>query len=67
MQYAQALHTIYLDHPGGSFVLGGGLSRIGTFIAPALQSLIGKRAIQTSLITGEETLDGLVKLAIASH
>ena len=29
--------------------------------------LIGKRAIQVSHITGEETLDGLVKLALASH
>ena len=67
MQYAQALQAIYPDHPGSSFVLGGGLSRRGAFIAPALESLIGKRAIQTSLITGEETLDGLVKLAMASH
>jgi hypothetical protein len=67
IQYTQALKAICPDHPGSLFVLGGGLSRRGTFIVPALESLIGKRAIQTSLITGEETLDGLVKLALVSH
>jgi sugar (pentulose or hexulose) kinase len=67
VQYAQALQAICPNHPSSSFLLGGGLSRRGPFIVPALESLIGKRAIQVSHITGEETLDGLVKLALASH
>jgi sugar (pentulose or hexulose) kinase len=67
MQYSQASQAICLNHPGTLFLLGGGLSRRGTFIAPVLESLMGKRALQTSIITGEETLDGLVKLALASH
>jgi sugar (pentulose or hexulose) kinase len=66
MQYAQALKSISLDHPSSSFLLGGGLSRRGAFIAPVLESLIGKVALETPLLTGEETLDGLAKLAHAS-
>ena len=66
VQYSQALEMINADMPGSTFLLGGGLSRRGTFIAPVLESLIGKRAIETTLITGEETLDGLVKLAQAN-
>jgi sugar (pentulose or hexulose) kinase len=63
VQYSQALKGINSDLPCSTFLLGGGLSRRGAFIAPVLESLIGKRAIETTLITGEETLDGLVKLA----
>ena len=66
VQYSQALEMINADMPGSTFLLGGGLSRRGTFITPVLESLIGKRAIETTLITGEETLDGLVKLAEAN-
>lgn len=66
IQYSKALTAINTNIPGHTFLLGGGLSRRGAFIVPVLESLIGKRAIQTNLITGEETLDGLVKLAQAN-
>jgi hypothetical protein len=65
-QYAQALEAIYPHHPSDTFLLGGGLSRRGDFIAPVLESLLGKRVIETPLVTDEETLDGLLKLAKAS-
>lgn len=67
MQYVQAIKAICPDHSSSSFLLGGGLSRRGAFIAPVLESLIGKLSIETPLVTGEETLDGLAKLAHASN
>jgi sugar (pentulose or hexulose) kinase len=66
-QYVQALDTIMPAHPSSVFLLGGGLSRRLPFVRPALESLLGRKCVYNPLRTGEETLDGLLKLAESSH
>ena len=67
LQYADALNAICPTHSADAFLLGGGLSRRGAFIPRVLETLLGKRAIEPPLLTGEETLDGLLKLVQSSH
>lgn len=62
-QHAEALASIPAKLPGTSFLLGGGLSRRSTFITTVLESLLGRQLLSVPLRTGEETLDGLLKLA----
>lgn len=62
-QYAEAISKIDSTAESKTFLLSGGLSRRGKFILPTLESLTHRRAILTSTITGEETLDGLLLLA----
>jgi sugar (pentulose or hexulose) kinase len=67
VQYEHALSGIADKPPGSDFLLGGGLTRRAAFIAPVLESLLGRQAVTVSLRTGEETLDGLLTLAEMSH
>jgi sugar (pentulose or hexulose) kinase len=67
MQYSQALSSIIPAHRTNSFVLGGGLSRRAPFIAPVLERLLNQKCIASDSLTGEETLDGLLKLAAGSR
>ena len=67
VQYAQALSEMAAIVPGNTFLLAGGMSRRAAFIAPVLESLLGRRAVSVPLRTGEETLDGLLALAEISH
>jgi len=62
-QYQEALTAISAEHPSPTFLVCGGLSRRSTFIPKVLESQLGKQAIECPLRTGEETLDGLLKLA----
>ncbi len=66
-QYAEALSSISDSLPGSNFLLGGGLSRRALFIPAVLGSLLKREALLTSSRTGEETLDGLLRLAEASR
>jgi sugar (pentulose or hexulose) kinase len=62
-QYAYAVRTMCPDIAISNFLLAGGLSRRGDFIQPVLESLLGRQALFPVLRTGEETLDGLLRLA----
>jgi sugar (pentulose or hexulose) kinase len=67
VQYQEALTAISAEHPSPTFLLCGGLSRRSSFIPQVLESLLGKQAIEWPSRTGEETLDGLLKLAESSY
>jgi sugar (pentulose or hexulose) kinase len=62
-QYADALASIDPQHPGTHFLLTGGLSRRAAFIPAVLEQLLQRRCIMPDLRTGEDTLDGLLRLA----
>ncbi len=61
-QYRAALSTLPGTDSAAEFVLGGGLSRRAGFVKPALEALVNMRCLSAPTITGEETLDGLVRL-----
>lgn len=63
-QYVTAMDILDPDHIQSCFLLAGGLSRRGRFIRPALEILSRRKAIVREGIAGEETLDGLLGLAI---
>jgi len=65
-QYQDAMTAINAEHPSPTFLVCGGLSRRSKFIPKVLESKLGKQAIECPLRTGEETLDGLLKLAEVS-
>lgn len=63
-QYADAIALLDPDRQASQFLLAGGLSRRAAFIAPVLETLSGRSAILSTSVTGEETLDGLLSLAL---
>jgi hypothetical protein len=63
-QYADAIRILDPDQEEASFLLAGGLSRRAGFILPVLEALTGRTGIAASSATGEETLDGLLALAL---
>jgi sugar (pentulose or hexulose) kinase len=66
-QYAQAIALLDPQRRTRRFLLAGGLSRRASYIAPVLEALSGRSAIRSASITGEETLDGLLALALGQH
>lgn len=66
-QYVLAMNMIDHNKNLKTFLVSGGLSRRGQFILPVLEQLSGRAGSLVSLITGEETLDGLLSLALSSH
>jgi len=66
-QYVLAMNMIDQNKNLKTFLVSGGLSRRGKFIVPILERLSGKTGSLVSPITGEETLDGLLSLALSSY
>jgi sugar (pentulose or hexulose) kinase len=66
MQYVQALQILDPDKQIKKVLVSGGLARRGNFVLEVLGRLDGHRHYEFSQrITGEETLDGLLRLAKA--
>jgi sugar (pentulose or hexulose) kinase len=65
IQYHHALSSVYELNQNSNqhYLLGGGLARRASFIPNVLDSLLGKKSLETKLRTGEETLEGLLILA----
>lgn len=66
-QYVFAMNLIDPSKVSKTFLVSGGLSRRNQFILPVLESLSGKTGALVTPITGEETLDGLLALALKFH
>lgn len=62
-QYKQAVELIASDINPSQIVLSGGLSRRGSFVKNALSELLGMSVRIPSLVTDEETFEGLLKLS----
>jgi hypothetical protein len=62
-QYATAMDRLDPAREDDTFLLSGGLSRRAGFIAPAIAALSGRKALLAKIITGEETLDGLLAMS----
>lgn len=62
-QYVDALASMDPQHPSATFLLTGGLSRRAAFIPAVLEQLLQRHCIMPELRTGEDTLDGLLRLA----
>ena len=63
-QYAKAMDRLDPAHSDQAFLLSGGLSRRAAFILPVLEALSGRKGRLASTATEEETLDGLLGLAM---
>lgn len=63
MQYANAIKLLDPARQQSTFLLGGGLSRRAAFILPVLEVLTERTGQIGEIRTGEETLDGLLRLA----
>lgn len=63
-QYVLAMNLIDPMNLRSSFLLAGGLSRRCDFILPVLERLSDRRGVIVTSCTGEETLDGLLMLAL---
>lgn len=67
MQYVEALDILDPNHQMRRVLVSGGLARKGNFILEAFELLDSHRRYELAQgITGEETLDGLLKLAKAA-
>jgi hypothetical protein len=64
-QYAEAMDRLDPLRHEDCFLLSGGLSRRASFVVPAISTLSGRRGQLAQLITGEETLDGLLAMSRA--
>ena len=62
-QYALAMAELDPAGEEQSFILLGGLSRRADWVATVLATLSGRKVLPTEPATGEETLDGLLRLA----
>jgi FGGY family of carbohydrate kinases, N-terminal domain len=62
-QYADAMDRLDPSRHEQTFLVTGGLSRRAGFIVPAISHLSGRKARLAEVITGEETLDGLLAMS----
>lgn len=66
-QHKVAMDLIDPRHEVDKFLISGGLSRRGRFVLPVLEKLSSRFGYLTETITGEETLDGLLALALENN
>lgn len=66
-QYKVAMDLIDPRHEVNEFLISGGLSRRSSFVLPVLEKLSSRFGHLTETVTGEETLDGLLYLALANN
>jgi hypothetical protein len=64
-QYAQAMDRLDPSRQEDTFLVSGGLSRRANFIMPVMSALCGRAARLAEVVTGEETLDGLLAMSRA--
>jgi sugar (pentulose or hexulose) kinase len=64
-QYAEAMDRLDPSRQENIFLVSGGLSRRASFIVPAISALSGRTARLAEVVTGEETLDGLLAMSRA--
>jgi hypothetical protein len=62
-QYADAMDRLDPSRHEQIFLVTGGLSRRAGFIVSAISHLSGRKAWLAEVITGEETLDGLLAMS----
>jgi hypothetical protein len=62
-QYAQAMDRLDPSRQEDTFLVSGGLSRRANFIVPVMSALCGRGARLAEVVTGEETLDGLLAMS----
>jgi len=62
-QYVEAMDQLDPSRQADIFLVSGGLSRRASFIAPAISALSGRTARLAEVVTGEETLDGLLAMS----
>lgn len=65
VQYADAMDRLDPSRQEDLFLVSGGLSRRANFVVPAISALSGRTGQLAQLITGEETLDGLLTMSRA--
>ena len=66
-QYKVAMDLIDPRHEINEFLIAGGLSRRSSFVLSVLEKLSGRSGHLSETVTGEETLDGLLNLALDSY
>jgi hypothetical protein len=66
-QYKVAMDLIDPRREVDKFLIAGGLSRRSSFVLPVLEKLSGRSGHLSETITGEETLDGLLILALENN
>ena len=66
-QYKVAMDLIDPTYKISEFLISGGLCRRSSFVLPVLESLSGRSGRLSETITGEETLDGLLALALENN
>ena len=66
-QYKVAMDLIDPTHEINEFLIAGGLSRRSSFVLPVLEKLSGRSGYLSETVTGEETLDGLLTLALDNY
>jgi sugar (pentulose or hexulose) kinase len=64
-QYADAMDRLDPSRQEDVVLVSGGLSRRASFVVPAISALSGRRGQLAQLVTGEETLDGLLAMSRA--
>jgi sugar (pentulose or hexulose) kinase len=64
-QYAEAMNRLDPSRQEDKLLVSGGLSRRASFIVPAISALSGRTARLAEVVTGEETLDGLLAMSRA--
>jgi hypothetical protein len=64
-QYAEAMDRLDPSRQEDTFLMSGGLSRRADFVVPAISALSGRKARLAEIVTGEETLDGLLAMSRA--
>lgn len=62
-QYAEAMDQLDPAHVDDRVLVSGGLSRRAAFVAPVIAALSGRQAQPARIVTGEETLDGLLSMS----
>lgn len=66
-QYAKAINFLDPEGRDKEYKIAGGLARRASFILPTLDLLTGLKGSLATTVTGEETLDGLLKMALTKH
>jgi sugar (pentulose or hexulose) kinase len=62
-QYAEAMDRLDPSRQEDVVLVSGGLSRRASFVVPAISALSGRKARLAEIVTGEETLDGLLAMS----
>jgi hypothetical protein len=62
-QYAEAMDRMDPSREQNTFLVSGGLGRRAGFVVPVISALSGRKGRLAEVVTGEETLDGLLAMS----